>query len=1844
MKNKLNYVSRICILLCIWCCLVGCSDQRQSADRLPYHPCVEAFTTGHISRYSPIYLIFQQPVDSVAQKQVAQRLSIRPAVKGSFQFENDRTVAFYPATSLDRNTTYEITADLSDWFDLQDADRKFSFRVQTRPTLLRAHLQSMEINPKHPGQYDFTCVLLTPDREEPETVESLLQVSAPVQTQWKHAADGLRHELRLVGVPAQPEEGKPLCLSVAPNKWRVPETELLTIEVPRPGDFRIYDVKYVQEPARYVEVTFTQPLDESQDLRGLAQLQGNQQETVTQEGNRLRLYPDPGRKGEVTLLLSEAIRSADGNPLGEPESRQLLIGEEVPAVRFVGKGVLIPQSDQLSIPFQAVYLRGVVVRVIRILQQNMGYFLQENELDSSSSLTRVGRLVARKTIFLDESGLDLSQWNTFSIDLRRLIEPEPGAVYRVELSFDQRLSAYPCGTTELVTKEQLMAEDAVRFQAESDHYDRGGYYYNVNDEDWSIYRYQEREDPCKPSFYFGKVEARNVLATDIGLIAQSVDDHEMRVLAHHLRTTEPMKGVEVTAYNYQGQSLAQAETDVHGQAVLRCTAGQPFYLMAAWDKQRSYLRVDPGSARSLSLFDVEGEVVQQGLKGFIYGERGVWRPGDTLNIGFMLLDREHRLPANHPVVMELYNPLGQLYARQTCSDNELGLYAFRLATESDAPTGAWNLQATVGGTHFQKRVRIESIKPNRLKIGLSLPKLLVKGEPLNGRLHVEWLQGAKARQLKYELQGLFVATQTHFDSYPNYVFDDPGRSFNSEESKLIQGTTDEEGDASLTARLEVGQAAPGMLLGQLTTRVYEETGDFSLDAMRVLYSPYRRYIGVRSPQQGSEPLATDQSHTFEAVAVDEAGLPQPKSEIQVEIYKVDWYWWWSSDRSQLANFVSDSYNKPVKQMTLFTDQQGRARFDFQVNREEWGSYYVALKDPQGGHRTGVMTYFDWPDLEGRRNQAGESAAQMLTFQTDREEYKPGEEMVVRIPSSEGSRAIVSVEQGSRVLSVQEVACQATETTLHLKATADMQPNVYIHVTLLQPYGQVANDRPIRLYGVVPVRVTAPESHLKPVIQVPKEIRPESNCRVTVSESTGREMAYTLAVVDEGLLDLTRFQTPDPWEAFHAREALGVQTWDLYNYVVGAYGGRIEQLFSIGGDDALKRGPKAIVNRFPPVVRFEGPFRLKRGEKQTHQIQIPNYHGRVRVMVVAGNGEAYGRAEQSVVVRKPVMLLGTLPRVIGTNEEMVVPATVFVTQPHVGEVTVSIQCPKGMEVMGGATRQLQFQAVGDQQVQFRIRTGENPGTGQLVLTATGGSEKARYTADMTIRSISETERQVVPVTLKPGEHWTSSLSMEGWVGTPSVSLEMTHLSPLDLTSRLSYVADYPHGCLEQWVSKAFPWLYVAPLAGWGAEQQAQSEEQVKTVIARLRSFQTANGGFAYWPGQSADHVWGTAYAAHFLVAAEQQGYWIPTGMKQALLNYLRRVSRGWRASEQGTYRPEEESEAYRLFVLAMGESAELGAMNRLKEQGNLTDVSRWFLALAYEAVGQTDIARDLIQQTAEMTVAHRKSDETFGSDLRDRAIQLMAFHRLGLDQPAARVADQISRQLASESWFNTHAVAFALAAMAEFQQAQPQDAQGAFTYRVGTHQGEASPMKGAFWSATWPMQSSMKQPVEVTNTGKSTLYARCIVMGERALGEVEPTADGVRLTATYTDLKGQPLDVAQLQQGTSFRMKLTVQNTSPEAVSHLVLTHILPAGWELLNTRFVAEPSATTEQGTIDYQDIRDDRVYSYINWLPAGRQVTVTLQGCAVYPGRFYLPAATVEAMYDARIRSNTRGRYVEVN
>ena len=573
------------------------------------------------------------------------------------------------------------------------------------------------------------------------------------------------------------------------------------------------------------------------------------------------------------------------------------------------------------------------------------------------------------------------------------------------------------------------------------------------------------------------------------------------------------------------------------------------------------------------------------------------------------------------------------------------------------------------------------------------------------------------------------------------------------------------------------------------------------------------------------------------------------------------------------------------------------------------------------------------------------------------------------------------------------------------------------------------------------------------------------------------------------------------------------------------------MFSIGGDDALNKGPKAIVNRFKPVVRFDGPFLLKKGKTARHTYQMPNYNGRVKIMVVAGNGEAYGHADKSVMVRKPVMLLGTLPRVIGVGEEMVVPATVFATEDGVGAVNVSIACSSNMEVVGETTRSLSFERKGDQQALFRIRVKKNPGIGKVTITAAGKGDKSVYETELEIRTVRRPQVKVTAATLEVGKSWKETVAMPGATGTNQLTLEVSYIAPVNVSSRLSYLLGYPHGCLEQITSKGFPQLYISSFTDLTLQQAKSTEEAVKEVIRRLRSYQTVDGAFAYWPGGTSSNGWGTVYATHFLLEASKKGYLVPEAMKQSVLNNLRRVARNWKPVTSYYKDSEEATQAYRLYVLALAGSPEMGAMNRLKEMKDLTSMSRWSLASAYALVGRETL----------------------------------------LD-------------------------------------------------KAGT-------------SAS----------VELKNTGKSTLFARIITEGIPEQGEEKAYANGVSLAVSYVDLNGSPVNVAQLEQGTNFSAVVTVKNPSARGYNNLVLSEIFPAGWEILNTRFLNESATDSLSAGVNYQDIRDDRVYSYIDRLPAGSQVTVKINLCAVYPGRFYLPPVYCEAMYDYLIRANTAGQEVTV-
>ncbi len=1853
---KKNLIAALCVLMAF----AGCKPKAEttSADGTPpppsYNPYVEAFTSGKVSRTTPVYLIFGQEIDSLKRTAdlLKKSMEIKPAVSGSWDFDDARTLVFRPAGEFMRGTKYTVTANVGGFFDAEGADRRFSFGFETQPLALRADPPQVSTNADNDEKYDILVNLSSPDSESPETIESLITLSEKADVQWTHTSDGTTHSMMLTAVTAG-KDPRNIVVSVGANKLGVPKEDLLTVYVPTAAEFGIYDVAYTAHPEKFIEVTFTKALDETQNMHGLAYIEGNSTETVTVEGNKLRLYPDNSRVGKVSVVLSANIRSNKGKTLGEEVTRVIEISSEVPAVRFVGEGVIIPQGVELAVPFQAVWLRGVTVSVTRIFEKNTGQFLQVNQLDGGYELSRVGRLVARKTVWLDENGGDLSAWKTYAVDLKQLIEVEQGAIYRVELDFRQDLSAYPCDGVVQKSKEQIMADDEVKFRQDVSRYDRsGGYYYYDDyydyddyDIDWSRYDWREREDPCAYSFYTSKKIARNILATNLGLVAKIGQQGEITAMVHNLLTVMPETGVTVEAFNYQGQSIGMSLTDSKGTVHFNTGNAKPYYIKASQGKQRTYLRVDPGRELSTSSFDVSGEAVRRGIKGFIYGDRGVWRPGDVMYLSFMLGDQAKSLPANVPVVMELYTPLDQLYLRKTQTRGEMGLYAFEMPTDADAQTGAWRADVQVGGVTFTKRIRVETIKPNRLKIefGFGDRKVLLTGKPMTAEMHVEWLQGAIARNLSYETETTVNYGSTTFDKFANYVFTDPSKQFDGREYFNESGTTDEKGDAQVTMNFDMGESAPGMLSANFVTRVYEESGDFSIDGFSIPISPYERYVGVYTPQTSQTQLSTGRAHQFGVAMVDYTGKPLANQSVKVELFKVEWYWWWDSSGGSLVNYMSRQHLNPVKVETLKTGADGKATFSVTMTDEQWGTYFIRVRDLNGRHTAGVMSYFDWPN-SWRRDSEGSDAATKLVFRTDKDTYAPGESMAVTLPSSQGARAIVSIENGTRVLSVGSHECTGGETTIHIPVFTDMQPNVYVNVTLLQPHGLTQNDVPIRMYGIVPVTVTSPQSHLKPVIKAPAEIRPEAKYELTVSEQDGRQMAYTLAIVDEGLLDLTRFKTPDPWEAFNAREALGVSTYDMYNYVLGAYGGRIEQMFSIGGGDEAMDGKKNTVNRFKPVVQFDGPFLLKKGEKRKHSYTMPNYNGRVRIMVVACDGEAYGSAQQTMMVRKPVMLLGTLPRVIGTGEEMDVPATVFATEDGVGDVKVTIACSDNMEIVGESTKTVNFKQMGDKTTVFRVRTKKNSGAGKVTLTASGKGDKSVYETDIEIRSVRRAQVKVTSAIVEAGKTWSENVPLPGADGTNSVTLEVSDIPPVNLSSRLGYLLGFPHGCLEQITSKAFPQLYIKQFVSLTKKQEAEADEAIKETIRRYKSYQTAEGAMAYWPGGTSTNAWGSVYGMHFLIEAEAKGYLVPDALKRTLINNLKLVARKWKGEPSSWYaRSEQVTQAYRLYVLALAKSAETGAMNRLREEKSLSATARWMLAAAYAQSGRKDVANQMTSATVPMNDNYNAEyDLTYGSAVRDKAIKLIALVMLDRAQDAANLCREISGDLSSDNWYSTQSTAYALMAISRYVGKYAVDETLKFSYDALGQNGSINSQKH-IWSATLAEKAKAGSvAAKVENTGKSTIFVRVITEGTPDQGNETAYANGVTVEVEYAGSGGGLANVASLEKGDNLSSVVTVRNPTPRIMRNLVLTQIFPSGWEILSTRFLDETGDDTAAG-VNYQDIRDDRVYSYIDYLPAGRSVTVHLNLAAIYGGHFYLPPVWCEAMYDNTTRANTEGMQVEV-
>lgn len=549
--------------------------------------------------------------------------------------------------------------------------------------------------------------------------------------------------------------------------------------------------------------------------------------------------------------------------------------------------------------------------------------------------------------------------------------------------------------------------------------------------------------------------------------------------------------------------------------------------------------------------------------------------------------------------------------------------------------------------------------------------------------------------------------------------------------------------------------------------------------------------------------------------------------------------------------------------------------------------------------------------------------------------------------------------------------------------------------------------------------------------------------------------------------------------------------------------------------------------------------------------------------------------------------------------------------------------------------------GDMTIDFDVDVKSETGVATVEVTAVSGNFRATDIIEIEVRNPNLPVTRVEEFLLESGASRTTAVKPFGMAGTQSATLEISNLPPVNLGSRMRYLLQYPHGCIEQTVSAVFPQLYLDQVKVLSQTEKEVVQRNVNAAISQLKSFVQPDGGFGYWPGaaESSD-AWGTTYAGHFLIEAEKKGYFVPADLIRRWKKFQRNKAQEWRRND--AYFNSDLMQAYRLYALALAGSPELGAMNRLREEGKVTSTAAWMLASAYATSGQVEAAKKLIADLSIVVNPYRELGYSYGSHLRDKAIILETLILLGDKLKAFEVLKEISVALGDQGyWMSTQETAMCLKAVGAFAGMEKRG-ELKFDYTLGDGKTKSASTGLPLAQVQIPVNGLKEENVVIDNKSGGILFGRLITTGTPVRGEEEDAAQNMNMNIRYTDTRGVDIDPSRLEQGTEFVAEVSVSHTGVRSsYQNLALSQVFPSGWEINNLR-LDEAEQFIKSSAFGYQDIRDDRVFTYFSLSPAESK-TFRVLLTATYAGSYYLPAASCEAMYDRSIYARKKGREVEV-
>ncbi|MET5960848.1 alpha-2-macroglobulin [Citrobacter amalonaticus] len=1566
----------------------------------------------------------------------------------------------------------------------------------------------------------------------------------------------------------------------------------------------LLDVSEVQlDGASTLVLTFSIPLDPEQDFARLVHVVDKKSGKVdgawelSPNLKELRLrHLEPNR--DLLVTIERDLRALNNATFEINYEKSLTTRDIQPSVGFASRGSLLPGKVVEGLPVMALNVNNVDVNFFRVKPESLAAFVSQWEYRNSMSNWESDNLLKMA---------DLVYTGRFDLN--------PARNTREKLLLP---------LSEIKPLQQAGVYVAVMTKAGQYEYSNAATLFTLSDVGVSAHRYQNRLD----------------------------------VFTQSLENGAAQQGVDVALLDEKGQTLAKATSDAKGHVQLENHQNAAL-LLARKEGQTTLLDLKL-PALDLAEFDIAGDPGYS-KQFFMFGPRDLYRPGETVILNGLLRDSDGKTLPDQPVKLEVVKPDGQVI-RTVVSQPDNGLYHFTYPLDSGAPTGMWHIRANTGDNQSQMwDFHVEDFMPERMALNLTSQETpLSPSDKVTFSVVGYYLYGAPANGNALQGQLYLRPLRDAVPSLPGFQFGNIAEENLSRSLDEVQLTLDETGRGDISTNSEwrethsplqvILQASLLESGGRPVTRRAEQAiwpAD-TLPGIRPQFAVKAVY-DYRTDTTVNQPIVDEDSNAaFDIVYVDAQGEKKAISDLQVRLIRErrDYYWDWLESEGWQSRFDQKDLVEGEQTLDLKADETGKVTFPV-----EWGAYRLEVKAPNDA----ISSVRFWAGYSWQDNSDGSGAARpdRVTLKLDKPAYRPGDTIKLHIAAPAAGKGYAMVESSEGPLWWQEIDVPAQGLDLSIPVDKSWnRHDLYLSTLVVRPGDKSRSATPKRAVGLLHLPLGDENRRLELALESPAKMRPNQPLTVKIKASskngeTPKQVNVLVSAVDSGVLNITDYVTPDPWQAFFGQKRYGADIYDIYGQVIEGQG-RLAALRFGGDGDELKRGGKPPVNHVNIVAQQAQPVTLNEQGEGSVTLPIGDFNGELRVMAQAWTADDFGSNESKTIVAAPVIAELNMPRFMagGDTSRLVLDVTNLTDRPQ--SLNVTLAASGLIELVSDQPAQVNLEPGVRTTLFVPVRAKEGFGDGELQATLSGlnvpgediGPQQKQW--KIGVRPAFPAQTVNNGVMLQPGESWT--LPEEGVMNFSPVTVQGQLLfsgkPPLNLARYIRELKAYPYGCLEQTTSGLFPSLYTnaAQLQALGITGDTDEKRRaaIETGIARLLQMQRDNGGFALWDKNGPEEYWLTAYAMDFLVRAGEQGYSVPAaGINQGnarLLRYLQdpgmmsiRYSSDTQASKFAV-------QAYAALVLARQQKAPLGALREIWERRSqaASGLPLLQLGIALKTMGDAKRSDDAVA----LALSTPRHDERqwladYGSPLRDNALMLALLEENNLKPDVQNsLLNTLSEQAFSQRWLSTQENnALFLAARSL------QDLPG--TWQAQTSLAE-QPLTGDK-AQTRNLDADQLAALQVTNNGAQPMWLRLDVSGYPQSAPA-PASNVLQIERHILGSDGQSKSLDSLRSGELVLVWLEVK--ASQDVPDALVVDLLPAGLELENQNLANGSASLQDSGSevqnllnqmqqadIQHVEFRDDRFVAAVA-VNSGQPVTLVYLARAVTPGTYQVPMPMVESMY----------------